>query len=117
VLLNSVWETAKRVRTALTREELTTEYAVQVSEVNDYEEELAVALLNGVKKTGYGSAHSIYSGRHDLVSTQLHLKGGHPQHPSLSSLHFDQLATFIYPQALICATSRARPTCPTATTI
>jgi hypothetical protein len=45
-----------KYRIALTREQLTTEYAVRVAEVNDYEQELAVALLNRVKMVAH-TAH------------------------------------------------------------
>ena len=49
LLVNSFWETAKGTLLVVARKNLTTEYAVRVSAVNDYERELVVALLQRMK--------------------------------------------------------------------
>jgi hypothetical protein len=49
VLLNTVWEAGKKALRGAARQKLTTEYAVRVSEVNDYEGRLAVALLRRMR--------------------------------------------------------------------
>jgi hypothetical protein len=49
VLLNTVWEAGKKALRVTARQKLTTEYAVRVSEVNDYEGKLAVALLRRMR--------------------------------------------------------------------
>jgi hypothetical protein len=49
VLLNTVWEAGKKALRITARENLTTEYAVRVSEVNDYEGNLAIALLRRIR--------------------------------------------------------------------
>jgi len=55
LLVNTVWETAKNILSAVTREQVITEYAVRVSKVNDYEQELAVALLNRIKRIAHAA--------------------------------------------------------------
>jgi lysophospholipase L1-like esterase len=49
LLVNTFWETAKETLRVVARKNLTTEYAVRVSAVNDYERELVVALLQRMK--------------------------------------------------------------------
>lgn len=49
LLLNTAWENAKQALNAMRRKQLTTEYAVRVSDVNKFEQQLAVALLERIK--------------------------------------------------------------------
>lgn len=45
ILVNTFWETAKEALRVTAKRELTTEYAVRVSEVSEYERQLVIALL------------------------------------------------------------------------
>jgi hypothetical protein len=49
LLINTVWDTAKKALSIAGRKKLTTEYAIRVSEVDQYERELAVALIERMK--------------------------------------------------------------------
>jgi GDSL-like Lipase/Acylhydrolase family len=49
LLLNTVWDYAKQALTIITREELTTEYAIRVSSVVEHEKALSLALLQRMK--------------------------------------------------------------------
>jgi GDSL-like Lipase/Acylhydrolase family len=49
LLINTVWETAKKVLSIAARKQLTTEYAIRISEVGKYERELVVALIERMK--------------------------------------------------------------------
>jgi lysophospholipase L1-like esterase len=55
LFVNTVWETAKNALSAVTREQVITEYAVRVSEVNQYEQQLVVALLNRMKAVAHAA--------------------------------------------------------------
>lgn len=49
LLVNTVWETAKKALSLAAQEQLTTEYAIRTSETGKYERELAVALIGRMK--------------------------------------------------------------------
>jgi hypothetical protein len=55
LLINTFWETAKETLRVVARKNLTTEYAVRVSAVNDYERELVVALLQQMKAVAHAA--------------------------------------------------------------
>jgi len=55
LLLNTVWEKVKIALAAAGRKQVITEYAVRVSEVSNYEEELVVALLNRIKAVAHAA--------------------------------------------------------------
>jgi len=55
LLINTVWERAKSALSAVTRRQVITEYAVPVSEVNNYEQELFVSLLNRIKEVSHAA--------------------------------------------------------------
>jgi lysophospholipase L1-like esterase len=49
LLVNNLWETAKKALSVATQERLITEYAIRISEVAKYERELVVALIERMK--------------------------------------------------------------------
>src|SRR5258708_6883151 len=49
LLINTVWETAKKALSIAARKQLTTEYAIRISEVGKYERELVMALIGRMK--------------------------------------------------------------------
>jgi lysophospholipase L1-like esterase len=55
LLVNTFWETAKEALRVTARKNLTTEYAVRVSDVNRYERELVVALLQRMKAVAHAA--------------------------------------------------------------
>jgi hypothetical protein len=55
LLINTFWETAKQAMRATARKNLTTEYAIRVSQVNEYERELVVALLQRMKAVAHAA--------------------------------------------------------------
>jgi lysophospholipase L1-like esterase len=55
LFVNTFWETAKEALRVTARKNLTTEYAVRVTEVNQYERELVVALLQRMKAVAHAA--------------------------------------------------------------
>jgi lysophospholipase L1-like esterase len=55
LLINTFWETAKETLRVVARKNLTTEYAIRVSAVNEYERELVVALLQRMKAVAHSA--------------------------------------------------------------
>jgi hypothetical protein len=55
LLVNTFWETAKEALRVTARKNLTTEYAIRVSRVNEYERELIVALLQRMKAVAHAA--------------------------------------------------------------
>src|SRR5262249_41041004 len=55
LLTNTVWETAKSGLGAVRRRQVITEYAIRTSEVTEYEQQLALALLNRMRTVAHAA--------------------------------------------------------------